>query len=423
MTVFVPMPKLSPTMESGEILTFLVKEGDRVQEGDPLFEVATDKATIEYQSIEEGFLREFLVSEGSCVTIGSLVAVITKTHDETYSVPQTVKKDHKSPSDSFVKRDDEKEIKHSFINKKIESKYGKIAPPLSNYTHIQCENLVKATPLAKRAANARNMDMVSIYKEKNNKKVCEKDVLQAQKQSISFHSRIVPSTLPGSHVKEKPSFQQQFIGDKLSFSKATVPHFYVTMEINVSKLLDVKEEMKGLGYGFTLNDYIMRSVAIALQENMKINSGFDIDSGEIISFNSVDIACAVATSSGLITPIVRHANFKNIRNISSEMKELISKARRDALSPEEHTGGSFTVSNLGMYGVKDFQPIINVPQSAILGVGGVVVKPYYVKEQLHRGSFMNFTVSGDHRVIDGADVGKFLKSLKKYIEAPSSIII
>jgi pyruvate dehydrogenase E2 component (dihydrolipoamide acetyltransferase) len=213
------------------------------------------------------------------------------------------------------------------------------------------------------------------------------------------------------------------IGRRLQESKTFIPHFYVTQEIDAEPMVRIREELKKQGVRVTFNDFIMRATALTLRQHPEVNSGFDTVNNAIIRFKTIDISLAVSMEAGLITPIIRHADYKNLGQISSEVRALAKRARAGKLAREEYAGGSFTISNLGMFGVRDFIAVINPPQAAILAVGGIQDKPVVKEGQVVPGKVLSVTLSADHRVVDGVDSARFLATLQGLLESPSALLI
>jgi pyruvate dehydrogenase E2 component (dihydrolipoamide acetyltransferase) len=232
-----------------------------------------------------------------------------------------------------------------------------------------------------------------------------------------------PTTPPGTFEEIPTSPMRKVIGQRLQQSKSFVPHFYVRQEIDAEPLIGAREQLKNGGMKITFNDLIIRASALALRECPEVNSGFNSVTQSIIMFKTIDISIAVSMEGGLITPIVRHADYKNVGEISVEVKELADRARQNKLQPNEYKGGSFTISNLGMFGVSDFVAIINPPQSAILAVSGIEDCVRWKNDAAVPGKKMNLTLSSDHRVIDGALAAKFMKTLQKYLENPAILLV
>lgn len=216
---------------------------------------------------------------------------------------------------------------------------------------------------------------------------------------------------------------RKVIASRLQESKSFIPHFYVQLTVDVEPLIALREQLKHVQVKVSVNDLLIRAAALALKKHPNINSGFNSVNMTIVRFKTIDISVAVSTGEGLITPIIRHADYKNVGEISVEMKQLVKRAKEGKLDPHEYKGGSFTISNLGMYGVTNFQAIINPPQAAILAVSGILDTPVIKNGQVVPGKIMNLTLSADHRVVDGVAAAEFLNTLKTYVENPAALLL
>jgi pyruvate dehydrogenase E2 component (dihydrolipoamide acetyltransferase) len=233
----------------------------------------------------------------------------------------------------------------------------------------------------------------------------------------------MPSHKPGSFEEEKLSPMRQVIARRLQEAKTFIPHFYVQQNVNVEALTQLREQLINKGIKLTLNDFVVRACALALREHPEVNSGFNSVNNTIIRFKTIDVCVAVAVNEGLITPIVRHADYKNLGELSVEIRSLAAKAKEGKLQQHEYKGGSFTVSNMGMYGINDFFPIINPPQAAILAIGGIHSTPIVKDGQIVAGKIMGISLSADHRVVDGAIASKFIKSVQDFLENPAILLV
>lgn len=429
------MPKLSPTMESGVIVKWHKKEGDPIQEGDVLFEVATDKSTVEYQAIDQGFLRQIIVKEGKEAALNDPVAIFTKTKDETFEVfskasesnSEHGSKEKKNQTPSLQESSEKSKSPAKQMETPITMKGTGFAPepPLTHYQfNWKGDNSVFASPLAKKLAREKNIDLTSIKGSGPGGRIVSRDVETGISQTWgNFASKRMPSVLPGSYEEEDISPMRRAIGERLASSKTFIPHFYVQQLIDMTKIIDVRNALKESGIKVTYNDFILRATALALRKHPQINSGFNSIDQKIIRFKTIDIAIAVSIPDGLITPIIRHADYKNLAELASEVKTLVSLAQSNKLSPEQYRGGSFTLSNLGMFGIENFQAVINPPQAAILAVGGINDHVFVHENKMIPGKAMRISLSVDHRVIDGADAAKFLDSLKQLLETPAILLL
>lgn len=422
----ITMPKLSPTMEKGVIVKWHKKEGDAIQEGDILFEVATDKATVEYQAIDKGFLRQIIVGEGKEAALNDPVAIFTPTKDEAFDSyskesPKSVSEEKKSEAPPKKSKVLAKEEKTQVISG---AKFAP-EPPLTHYQfNWKKDSNLFASPLAKKLASEKNIDLSSIKGSGPGGRVVSKDVEKGVSQTWNtFTSKGIPSIPPGTYEEEEMSPMRRAIGERLASSKTFIPHFYVQQMIDMTKIIDTRNALKELGIKVTYNDFMLRAVALALRQHPEINSGFNSVDQKIIRFKTIDVAIAVSVKDGLFTPIVRHADYKNLGQLAAEVKSLANLAHSGKLSPEEYRGGSFTISNLGMFGVENFQAVINPPQAAILAVGGVSDHIYVREDRMVPSKVMRVSLSADHRVIDGVDAAKFLDSLKQLLENPAVLLL
>ena len=421
------MPKLSPTMEEGTIIKWRKKEGDLVKAGDVLFEVATDKATVEYSALDDGFLRKILIVDGKEAKVNQAVAILSESKEEdiTSYKPEGLAMEEKPQVVVQV----EPEVKEAPKVLPIASQPA-FTPesPLGEYEFpfpTSSENSkVKASPYAKKLAKEKGIDLSTVKGSGPHERIVSKDVSLGQPDtSVAFGRREAPVFAPGSYEEEALSPMRKVIAQRLQQSKSWIPHFYVTQEMDASGMIALREQLKTAGIKITFNDLMTKATALALRERPEVNSGFNSVTGSIIRFKTVDISIAVSVPSGLITPIIRHADFKNLGQIAVEVRSLAERAKLGQLSREEYVGGSFTISNLGMYGISEFKGIINPPQAAILCVGGIEEKPVVKKGLVVPGQVITCTLSADHRVIDGADGAKFLKILQRLIENPSLLLL
>lgn len=432
------MPKLSPTMEEGTIVKWHKKIGDAVQAGDVLLEVATDKATVEYNALDEGWLRQILVQEGQEAVVNQAIAIMTAEQNEsvegyqpTGTAPAAEAQPQESPSTTAEATTTEKPSEPA---KKKESsgvlQQPQFAPeqPLENYTFEyptdRLEKRVRASPLAKKIAKEKSLDLSSVKGTGPQQRIVSRDLEKAQPLGPAhLQRRQAPDLPPGTYEETPLSPMRKVIGQRLQESKSFIPHFYVTQVIDADALVDVREQLKNQQIKISINDFIVRACALALRQHPVINSGFNSVNQSIIHFKTIDIAIAVSLESGLITPIVRHADYKNLSEIALEIRLLAQRAREGKLELQEYKGGSFTISNLGMYGVTNFQAIINPPQAAILAVSGIQDVPVIRHGNLAPGKILHLTLSVDHRVIDGVAAALFLQTIKKFLENPSVLLI
>ncbi len=430
----VTMPKLSPTMEEGMIAKWHKKIGEKTASGELLVEIATDKATIEYNALDAGFLRVIVVPEGTSVKVNDPIAVFTETAEESIKeyIPQKIASSE--PEKAAQRKEEPKETESEAKAPKDGEKYSLFAPsfvpepPLEHYEFAfpaeRASARVAASPLAKKLAKEKGIDLTIVRGSGPSGRIISRDLDLAQpNQTVGFGPRALPAETPGTYEEVPLSPMRKKIAQRLSEAKTFIPHIYVRQEVDGEPLFQAREQLKSGNLKVTVNDFVIRACALALREHPIVNSGFHPGKQSILSFKTIDIAVAVTVDGGLITPIIRHADYKGLGDLSVEMKELASRAKRGKLEPFEYKGGSFTISNLGMFGVNDFCAIINPPQAAILAVGGIIEAPCVRKGAVVAGKVMNLVLSADHRVIDGAEAAKFLKTVQKYIENPSLLLI
>ena len=399
------MPKLSPTMESGTIVKWHKKEGDQVDAGDLLLEVATDKATVEYTALDSGWLRKILIQEGEEAIVNQPIAILTETKEESV--------EGYKPEGEAVEQKPEAPKPQA-----AEQAAPQPAPS------ARAGERIKASPLAKKIASERGLNLADITGTGPGGRIVSRDLAEVQpsKKVASKREPLFQET-PGAFEEISLSQMRKTIAKRLQEAKATIPHFYVTSLIDADALVALRDHLIKWDVKVSFNDCVTKAVALALKQHPLVNTGFNAANQSIIQFKTIDISVAVSMEGGLITPIIRYADQKGLVEISEEIRSLAKKARSGKLAPEEYIGGSFTISNLGMLGVADFQAIINPPQAAILAVGGILDQPVIKNNQIVPGKVMHVTLSADHRVIDGVLAAEFLKTLKKCLENPSILLL
>ncbi|AHK63153.1 pyruvate dehydrogenase complex dihydrolipoamide acetyltransferase [Chlamydia avium] len=423
------MPKLSPTMEVGTIVKWHKTSCDKIEFGDVLVEISTDKAVLEYTASEEGWFREVLAQHGEKIAIGTPIAIISTEKDEPFNIDDLLPKTS-SPTPS--KNLEEDIISSPDQVSKTISSSPKVAvvgfrpePPLSSPLALK-QDIGKSpiSPLAKRIAKEKNLDTSGIQGSGPGGRIVKKDLENAPLKGIAgFGYPEAPSVHPGSYHEENLSPIREIIAERLQAAKTFIPHFYISQKVYFTPLLSLLKELQSQGIKLSINDCIVRACALALKEFPSINSGFNSIDNKIVRFETIDISIAVAIPDGIITPIVRCADRKNIGMISAEIKNLVSKARSQTLKEEEYKGGSFCISNLGMTGITEFTAIIHPPQAAILAVGSVIEEAIVIDGEITIGSTCMLTLSVDHRVVDGYPAAQFIKRIQKILEAPSVLLL
>lgn len=405
------MPKLSPTMQEGSIAKWHKKEGDFVEAGELLIEIATDKATVEHVALDPGFIRKILKNDGQKASVGEPLAVLTEQKDESIAnyKPEGI------VTSTQNKQEPIKKVEERLMTPlKAAHKEAPLAKPTERIHKIKDEERILASPLAKTLASQQSIDLSQVQGTGPHGRIMSRDLANI---SIT-EPKVRPINQRGNTSEEPLTMMRKVIGERLQYSKSTIPHFYIRQEVEVSALVAFREEVKKLQLNYTINDFIIKAVTVALRKHMGINSGFNPDTSSIIRYGNIDLAIAVTISGGLITPILHNADTLPLSAISKEIKSLSLRAKEGKLRPEEFQGGSFTISNLGMYGVTDFQAIVNPPQAAILAVGAIQDCPVVRSGSIVAGKVISLTLSCDHRVVDGAEAASFMQELKRLVENP-----
>jgi len=418
MPIEILMPALSPTMTDGNVSSWTVKEGDTVSAGDILCEIETDKATMEVEAVDEGVIGKILIPGGTeHVAVNSVIALLLEEGEDAKALDGYT-------SSSAAPAAEASAAPAAEASAAPVTTAPAVTAPVVAAAAQPSGTRVFASPLAKRIAADKGLDLAQVQGTGPRGRIVKRDVEGAQ-PSVAARPTASPTIMPesGTFTTIPHSNMRKIIARRLQESKQTVPHFYLTADCRIDKLLDMRKSMnaaspEGEGaYKISVNDFVVKAVAKALVEVPEANAQWTDEA--VLQLHSVDISIAVATPSGLITPIVRNADYKGLAGISAAVKDLAGRARDGKLMPEEYTGGGFSISNLGMYGVKDFAAIINPPQSCILAVGAGEQRPIVVDGQLAVGTVMCCTLSVDHRSVDGAVGAQFLAAFKRIIEEPA----
>ena len=424
MPIEVLMPALSPTMTEGNLAKWNKKEGDKVAPGQVICEIETDKATMEVEAVDEGIIGKILVAEGTQgVKVNSVIALLLEEGEKKDAI-----KDYKvSGVGDQVSEKEESKARQEFVAP--ESK-GQINKPETRNLKPETSGRIKASPLAKRLAKEQGVDIASIVGTGPHGRIVRADVEGVKVQNSEARVQKVISTA-GRNTQEttaKPnSIMRKVIAKRLLESKQTIPHFYLTIDCNMDEVIKTRKELNEIGeadgsYKLTVNDFVVKAVAMALRKTPEANASWSDEA--ILQYNNVDVSVAVAIDGGLITPIVKNADQKTLSEISNEVKDLAARAKSGKLAPHEFQGGGFSISNLGMFGIKEFSAIINPPQSCILAVGATNQQFIPDKNGAPKlANIMCVTLSCDHRVVDGAVGATFLKWFKQYIEKPITMFV
>ena len=419
MSVNILMPALSPTMEEGTLSKWLVKEGDTVTSGDLIAEIETDKATMEVESIDDGTIGKILVREGQeAVKVNEPIAILLL-DGENLSEIKSIKKAPPIESIQEIEKIESKE-KLNFSSDKTSK--------INLDTNINIENLKKnetrifASPLAKRIAKQKDVDLSLVNGSGPNGRILKADIENFNNNKDLLQNEIISNNNNSELIKN--SSMRKTIAERLVQSKNEAPHFYLSLDCNIDQLLKIRSMINLKSndkYKISVNDMIIKAVSSSLIKVPKANASWENENTRY--FNNTDISVAVAIDGGLITPIIKDVQSKGLLEISEDMKLLANKAKDGKLLPEEYVGGSFSISNLGMYGIKEFSAVINPPQGAILAVGSGEKRPIVLNDQLTIASIMTVTLSCDHRVVDGAVGAQFLSVFKDFIENPSLMLL
>ncbi len=425
MSVDILMPALSPTMEEGTLSKWLVKEGDKVESGDLIAEIETDKATMEVEAIEDGIIGKILVSEGQeSIKVNSPIAILLSegenlSENEIYTdsnkeIKKEVQKEVQKNKENVVQINDIKN--NDEISKSISDNTTK-----SYFKPDKLERIF-VSPLAKRIAKQRDIPLNSIKGSGPNGRILKIDVDDFDIKKIEYPSL---NNLESNNFEiVKNSAMRKTIAERLVKSKNEAPHFYLSLDCNIDELLKIRKAINSKSndeYKISVNDMIIKASSAALLKVPKANASWENENTKY--FNNTDISVAVAIEGGLITPIVKNVQSKGLLEISMDMKDLANKAKDGKLQPEEYLGGSFSISNLGMYGIKEFSAVINPPQGCILAVGSGEKRVIVINDEISIATIMTVTLSCDHRVVDGAVGAEFLSEFKNLIENPSLMLL
>lgn len=421
----ITMPKMSDTMEEGTIAQWLKKVGDTVKSGDILAEVETDKATMELESYEDGELLYTAVGDGESVPVDGVIAIIGEKGAD-YEALLKAQKAESNSSDESATEETKKED-----TAQASSAAPQATPVTTNNT--SSNGRILASPLAKKLASEKGFDIAQIPGSGEGGRIIKRDVenftpqaaapASATQSSEAAPQVTLPSIVGEESFDERPVTQmRKTIAKRLADSKFTAPHFYVTMEINMDRAIEARKSINEISpVKISFNDIVIKACAAALRQHPSINSSWLGD--KIRTNKHIHIGVAVAVDEGLLVPVIRFADNKPLSHIAVEVKELAGKAKSKKLQPAEWEGNTFTISNLGMFGVEEFTAIINPPDSCILAVGGIKQTAVVKDGQLVPGNIMKVTLSCDHRVVDGASGAAFLQTLKGLMEDPVRILV
>jgi pyruvate dehydrogenase E2 component (dihydrolipoamide acetyltransferase) len=435
MATKVIMPKLSPTMEEGQISRWLKKEGDKVSMGEPLAEIDTDKATMEMQALANGVLRKILINEGQSAPLGQIIAVIGEPNEDIASL---LAEAPAAPKQEQPKQEQAKQEQPPPPPQPQAKAAAAGAQPAKADGHqpqaaVSDSGRMIVSPLAARMAAEAGIDLRSLQGSGPGGRIIKRDI-----EAAISRPKAAPAQPPYPRVVQPGQFAQaaaspyrdepaseirKVIAKRLVTSLGPVPHFFLTTEIEMDRAAEMRKGINALDpeLKISINDIVIKVAAAALRQHPEVNASFQ---GNFMRYYEyADIGVAVAIDDGLITPVVRSADQKSLSEIAAEVRELAERARSKKLKPEEYTGASFSISNLGMFGIDEFTAVINPPEGAILAVGAMNPKPVVRENEIVIRQMMRVTMSCDHRVIDGATGAKFLQTFKKILENPLYLVV
>ena len=394
MAEVINMPRLSDTMEEGTLAKWFKKVGDQVKEGEILAEIETDKATMEFESFHDGILLHIGIQEGSTAPVDSVIAIIG-------SKGEDISKLLKEEPAPVVKE----ELKVETISKEF----------------VSNSDRVLISPLARKLAKEKGIDISNLKGSGDNGRIIKRDIDSYKPSSYSQFIKQTPFVNESSFETSNSSMRKA-IAKRLSDSKFSAPHYYLNIELEMDNMISFRQQfINTQNVKISFNDIIAKAVALSLAQHPKVNSRWYDD--KIIFYEHVHLGVAVAVEDGLVVPVLKFANSKDLPEINSEIKDFAERAKSKKLVPSEIEGSTFTISNLGMFGIESFTSIINQPNSAILSIGSIIQKPIVKNGEIVVGNTMKLTLACDHRTVDGATGSLFLKTLREYIENPVSILI
>lgn len=432
MAEVIVMPKLSDTMTEGVVAEWHKKVGDKVESGELLAEIETDKATMDFESFYDGTLLYIGIKEGETAPINDILAIIGEEGEDIKSLLTDAKKENTTASNKESKDNTSQQPVEA--PKKVEEKKPKIQPAAetpvtqnktTEFTTSNNDDRIFASPLAKKLALEKNIDLHNVNGSGDNGRIVKRDIENYNPEAITGNSAKTiggNGLLSESYIDENVSQMRKTIAKRLAESKFSAPHFYLTLDIDMDnaiaarKLVNAQDDIR-----ISFNDIVIKAVALALRKHPQVNSSW---MGNTIRHNEhIHIGVAVAVPEGLLVPVVRFADTKGLMQIGAEVKTYAQKAKDKKLQPTDWEGNTFTISNLGMFGIEEFTAIINTPDSCIMAIGAIKQVPVVKNGQVVPGNVMRVTLSCDHRVVDGAKGSEFLNTFKSYMENPMMMLV
>tara|TARA_E500000081_G_scaffold151973_1_gene183295 strand:- start:1705 stop:2973 length:1269 start_codon:yes stop_codon:yes gene_type:complete len=422
MAEVINMPRLSDTMEEGTLAKWFKKVGDTVKEGEILAEIETDKATMEFESFYDGVLLHIGIDEGSTAPVDSIIAIIGSKGEDISKIINNDTPAVKEEPTPVVKEEPITVVKEEPTPVVKEEPTPVVKEEVKADSTISISNdRILISPLAKKLANEKGIDISAIKGSGDNGRIIKRDIDSFKPLNYSQFTQSRPH-LKESSYETQNSTMRKAIAKRLADSKFSAPHYYLNIELEMDNIISFRKQfIQTQNIKISFNDIIAKAVSLSLAKHPKVNSRWYDD--KIIYNEHVHLGVAVAVDDGLIVPVVKFSNSKDLPQINSEIKDFAERAKNKKLTPSEIEGSTFTISNLGMFGIESFTSIINQPNSAILSIGAIVQKPIVKNNEVVVGNTMKLTLACDHRTVDGATGSLFLKTLKEYIENPVSILI
>ena len=422
MAEVINMPRLSDTMEEGTLAKWFKKVGDTVKEGEILAEIETDKATMEFESFYDGVLLHIGIDEGSTTPVDSIIAIIGSKGEDISKIINNDTPAVKEEPTPAVKEEPTPVVKDEPTPVVKEEPTPVVKEEVKADSTISISNdRILISPLAKKLANEKGIDISAIKGSGDNGRIIKRDIDSFKPSNYSQFTQPRPHLKESSYETQNSSMRKA-IAKRLADSKFSAPHYYLNIELEMDNIISFRKQfIQTQNIKISFNDIIAKAVSLSLAKHPKVNSRWYDD--KIIYNEHVHLGVAVAVDDGLIVPVVKFSNSKDLPQINSEIKDFAERAKNKKLTPSEIEGSTFTISNLGMFGIESFTSIINQPNSAILSIGAIVQKPIVKNNEVVVGNTMKLTLACDHRTVDGATGSLFLKTLKEYIENPVSILI
>ena len=421
MAIVVNMPRLSDTMEEGVVAQWLKNVGDSIEEGDILAEIETDKATMEFESFNEGTLLHIGVQEGESAPVDTLLAIIGEKGEDISGLLD-------GSAAAVETKKEEKKTEEAEAPKEVE-----VAPPVAEATETKTttsNGRIFASPLAKKIASDKGINLAELNGSGDNGRITKKDVENYTPSTVSNETVVSSAATPVAkfvpageeHTEEvKNSQMRKAIAKALGNSKFTAPHFYLTIEVDMDNAMDSRKTINAIpDTKVSFNDMVVKACAMALKKHPQVNTSWT-DNATVFK-SHIHVGVAVAVDDGLVVPVLKFTDQMSLTQIGEKVRELAGKARNKKIAPNEMEGSTFTISNLGMFGIQEFTSIINQPNSAILSVGAIVQKPVVKEGQIVVGNTMKVTLACDHRTVDGAVGAQFLQTLRTYLENPVTML-